>query len=223
MATGQDLLDRMELLDAELQLQSGEVDVTRGLVALNVAQDFFESLAAVRGRVLGSQAGTLSTTANTETTSFPTGVLRIDKLYLLDSNSKIKWRIRPRKVPGSHVDSLGWPLNVLSGSATGEPTVYQTNGTLIYWGPIPAGVYSVRWYGFQVASSITAGGTFAYPDIVMFPLATFATKVLKSGLDDDMGQLQQLSRETFEPVLDALERFDRDQAPSLEYTEHHTS
>jgi hypothetical protein len=223
MALGQALLDRMELLDAELQLQSGEVDVTRGLLALNVAQDYFESLAAARGRVLGSKAGTLTTTAATETTTFPSGVLRIDKLYLQDSNGRIKWQIKPRKAPGGHVGGTSWPVVALAGTSSGEPAYYQTNGTLIYWNPTPSGVSTVRWYGFQTASDITAAGTFAYPDVVMFPLATFAVKVLKSGLDDDMAQLQQISRETFEPVLDAMERFDRDGAVPLAYTTHHSS
>ncbi len=75
--TGQDLLDRMELLNQELQLQSGEVDVTRGLLALNVAQDYFEVLAAGRKNIAGggTPVSTVSTAAGVESTNYPSGVL----------------------------------------------------------------------------------------------------------------------------------------------------
>ncbi len=43
----------MELVNQELQLQAGEENVTKGLLALNVAQDYFESLAAQRPQILG--------------------------------------------------------------------------------------------------------------------------------------------------------------------------
>ena len=79
MASGQDLLDLMELLNQELQLQTGEENVARGLVALNAAQDAFEGLAALRPKILGSRTGTVTTAANTETTAFPSGLLRVDR------------------------------------------------------------------------------------------------------------------------------------------------
>src|SRR3990170_3160975 len=84
MATGQSLLDRMELLDQELQLQSGENDVTRGLLALNVAQDYLETLLAVIPQVSGDNTTTVVTAASTETTAFPTGYLRIDRMQWID-------------------------------------------------------------------------------------------------------------------------------------------
>ena len=68
MATGQTLLNIMEDLNGELQLQSGEVDVSKGLRALNAAQDLFETVLATYGReVLGGTYGTVTTTASTET------------------------------------------------------------------------------------------------------------------------------------------------------------
>jgi hypothetical protein len=85
MATGQDLLDRMELLDPELQLQSGETDVNRGLLALNVAQDHFESVVAIHPDLMGGAYGTVATAASTEITAFPTGLLRLDDLWMIDS------------------------------------------------------------------------------------------------------------------------------------------
>ena len=219
--TGQDLLDRMELLNAELQLQSGETDVTRGLLALNVAQDYFESLAALRGKIFGSATGTVQTSASTESTAFPTGVLRIDKLQLLDSSSLPKRTLTPRKKVGSHRLTANWPYNLIQTTSTGEPTAYWTNGTSIYWDPLPSGTSTVRWYGFQVASNITAGGTFAYPDIVAFPIAAFACQIIKLGLEDSTQDIGSMAAGAFKPVLDTLTLFQRDGAASLEYTETH--
>jgi hypothetical protein len=223
MATGQVLLNIMELLDAELQCQAGEEDVTRGLLALNVAQDHFESLASQRGRVLGSSKGTVVTANNTETTTFPAGVLRIDKLQLLDSNSRPKWTLGLIKGVGNHYGSQNWPLNLFLTSSTGEPTRYWTDGGEIYWNPLPSGVHTVRYYGFAVKTDLTAGGTFLYPDIVMLPLASFAVKVLKSGLDDSVQQLDSIAQQVFDPVLSSLEMFNRDGARGLDYKESHNA
>jgi len=219
--TGQTLLDMMELLDQELQLQPGEVNVTRGLLALNIAQDYFESVAASYGKILGDQTGTLSTAAATETTAFPTGVLRVDRLQLLGENSLPKWELRPIKRTGGHFGSGTWPLNVLLNTSTGEPTRYWTNGRNIYWSPLPSGVSTVRWYGFKQADDITVGVTFAYPDIVALPLAAFAVRLYKSGVDDAPGDAASLAGDAFQQVLDTLSGFDRDGATGLEYTRVH--
>jgi hypothetical protein len=219
--TGQALLDRMELLNQELQLHSGESDVTRGLLALNAAQDHFESLVAVRKNLLGSLTGTVATAASTETSTFPAGVLRIDKLVLLNASNRPKAELDNLKRTGGHAGRFKWPLNLTSQS-TGEPSAYWTNGTSIYWDPLPGGVYTVRWYGFQAASDISAGGTFAYPDIVALPLASFAVKLFKLGLEDATQDISGLALETFKPVIDTLSLFNRDGSASLEYTEIHT-
>ena len=71
MATGQSILNIMEDLNGELQLQSGEVDVAKGLRAVNAAQDMFETVLSTHGRVSASKTGTVTTTANTETTAIP--------------------------------------------------------------------------------------------------------------------------------------------------------
>lgn len=217
--TGQGLLDRMELLNQELQLQAGEADVTRGLLALNVAQDYFESLAAQRAKILGSATGTVATTANTETTAFPTGVLRIDRLQTLNASSRPAVELRRLSRAGGHAVSAPWPQSAFTG--TGTPSAYWTNGTSIYWSPLPSGTTTVRWYGFQAAADITAAGTFAYPDVVALPLASYATQLIKSGLDDDVTVLAGLANSTFTAALDAMEHFNRDGASGLEYTERH--
>lgn len=220
--TGQDLLDRMELLNAELQLQPGEEDATKGLTALNVAQDYYESLAAQRGKIHGSQVGTVVTVANTESTAFPSGVLRVDRLQTLNpTTSRPDGELTRIKRAGGHVGTTHWPWTVILTSASGKPDRYWTNGTLIYWSPLPDTAYSVRWYGFQAASDITASGTFAYPDIVSLPLSSFAARLMKLGVEDPTQDLSSLALESFKSTLDALENFNRDGATGLEYTMPH--
>lgn len=222
MATGQSLLDRMELLNQELQLQSGEADVARGLLALNVAQDYFESLAAVRGKIFGSKTGTVATVSQTETTAFPSGVLRVDRLQVLNDAGRPKRELDRLARAGGHAMTSRWPRNITDAVGTGEPRAYWTDGTSIYWNPLPSGAATVRWYGFQAASDITAVGTFSYPDIVMLPLASFACQILKSGLDDPVEELSGLATTTFKGVLDSLENFNRDGSVGFEYTEVHS-
>lgn len=211
----------MELLNQELQLQTGESDVTRGLLALNVAQDYFESLAAQRKKILGT-TGDMSAVGATESTVFPTGVLRIDRLQLLDSSTlRPKRELIPLKRTGGHAATSVWPFDIAT-STTGEPRAYWTNKTRVYWAPLPATTYVIRWYGFQVASDITASGTFAYDDIVALPLASFAARLLKSGVDDAAQDVAAVAQETFRGTLDSLARFNRDGAEPFEYTRQHT-
>lgn len=222
--TGQSLLDRMELLNQELQLQAGEADVARGLLALNVAQDYFESVAAQRAKVFGSGIGNTTATANTESTTFPAAVLRIDRIQFIDpATSKPAWDLQPLRRTGGHAVKSFWPMNLVASSMTGKPTGYWTNGSNIYWSPTPSATYTVRWYGFQAADDITAGGTFVYPDIVALPLASMAVRLVKGGLDDEVKEISSLALETFTQVLDTLGNFNRDGAPGMEYTEVHST
>lgn len=220
--TGQTLLDTMELLNQELQLQPAEADVTRGLLALNIAQDYFESLVAVRKNVLGSSnpVGTVSTTASTESTTFPTGLLRIDRLQVITNNRPSSELRRLHRVGGQAFTGI-WPWNLVSTPGTGVPSAYWTNGTNIYWAPVPDAIYTIRYYGFVAAADITASGTFLYPDIVRFPVASFAARLLKGGLDDPATDVAALANEAFKAALDTLSNFNRDGSPTYEYTTLH--
>lgn len=208
------IFDRMEVLDQELQLQSSESDVTRGLAAVNMAQDYFESLVAQYPGLLGDQAGTVTTSASTETTSYPTGLLRLDSLWYIDPTDSLpRWRLEPFYGSGSHRENWIDPVFNLTSSAsvTGRPRGYWTDGTNIYWTPTPDGTYTVRWYGFQAATDYTAAGDdFAYPDICLTPFAAFATRMFQLGLDDRDGQYNRLAAETFGPVLTTLQNFRRE-------------
>lgn len=219
MATGQTLLNLMEVLDAELQLQPAESDVARGLVALNAAQDYFESLAALRPKLLGGATSNVSTAQGAETTAIPTALLRLDRIKALNaSTSRPDYELRKdNRVGGGENNTFPW--NIAEGS--GRPTHYGTDGASIYWFPLPDATYLMRVYGFFSASDITAAGTFAYKDIVMLPIASFAVKLLKAGLDDSPEALAGLAEQTFKPALDALALFNRDGAVGLEYTQPH--
>jgi hypothetical protein len=220
MATGQSVLDLMEIMDRGLQLQSGETGVTLGLRAVNAAQDYFESILALEPNVLGSQVGTITTAASTESTTFPTGVLRIDRLQYIDpTTSRPAWDLDRVGYPGDYFQS---GILKYDSATTGKPIRYWTNGTNIYWDPLPDATHTVRWYGFKVADAITAGGTFAYPDIALMPMATYATKLMRVGKDDDLGGVQSTAMEVFKPAVDALSRFNRDRAPGYDYRYTHT-
>lgn len=218
--TGQTLLNYMELADNELELQSGEADVVKGLLALNIAQDYYESRAALVPNFFQSSTTSVSTSAATETTAYPAGLLRIDRLQLL-VNSVPQWDIGKLGRTGGHIWNRTWPFNVLSTTTTGKPTRYWTNGTSFYWNPTPDATYSVRVYGLIAASDITANGTFAYPDIVAFPLASFAAAIIEEGLDDD-GGLTSMAATVFDPLIQSQSNFNRDGARGLEYSEIHT-
>ena len=220
--TGQTILDIVEDLDSELQLQSGEVDVAKALRALNAAQDMFETILATYPRVAASQVGTVTTTASQEYTTFPTGLLRLDALWYIDpGTSRPAWKVLPARETGTHAWGLSWVSSVASTSVTGKPRFYWTNGTRIYWDPLPNAVHTVRWYGFQMAADISAAGTFAYSDALAYPLATLAARILKVTLDDPPTEFVSLSREMFTPLIESMSGFNRDGATGMVYEYSH--
>jgi hypothetical protein len=212
----------MEVLHPELQLQSGEGDVVRGLLAANMAQDYMESVFALHRGLLGDTVGTVTTTANTETTTYPTGLLRIDKLQYLDAGTaRPVWDLDPTYVTGGHAPATDW---LSTGSTTtGKPRGYWTNGRLIYWDPLPDGTHTVRWYGLQAQADLTAAGTILYPDVCLTPLANCAVRLIRTGLDDDTAAYVAWASELFEPVVQALAHFQRERAPGLIYRYGHTT
>lgn len=221
--TGQDLLDRMELLNQELQLQAGEAQVTRGLLALNVAQDEWETLAAGQPEMLGNGDSTLSTTANQEYTTYPTGLLRLDGLdYINPSTSRPAWPLRNLYQTGAHAYAVTGTINIPV-DAEGIPQAYWTNGSKIFWDPVPSAVHTIRWYGFQRQANITASGTFAYDDGVALPLALFAVQLMKIGVDDPTADVTALAQQIFNPTLQNMGAFNRDGASPLRYSSVHTT
>jgi hypothetical protein len=212
----------MELLNQELQLQSGEADAARGLVALNRAQDYFESMAALRARCLMSTT-TVSQSASTETTARPSNLLRIDRLQLLDANSRPVGDITPLSRVGGQAGATYWPLTATATASTGKPYRYAWDKNYFYWQPLPDSPNVVRVYGLIAATDITADGTFLYDDVVILPMAGFACRLMKIGVDDNMSDVAGLAQESFKAVLDRYELEMRDGARGLEYTEIHSA
>jgi hypothetical protein len=222
MATGQTLLDTMEVMDRGLQLQSGETGVTLGLRALNSAQDHFESMMALHTNVLGSSIGTVTTSASTESTAFPSGLIRIDRLQFIDPDtSRPAWDLGRVGPVGDHYTDSATSVQFNS-TTTGRPVRYWTNGSYIYWDPLPSGTHTVRYYGMNAASDITAGGAFTYADITMLPIAQFAVKMLRVGKDDESGPITDLGAQIFGPVIMSMSRFNRDRPPGYDYRYTHT-
>lgn len=216
--TGQSLLDYMEILFPEQQNQSGEADVTRSLLALNIAQDGFEALVAQEPKMLGGAVATLTTTANQEYSTYPAGLLRLDRLQYLDpATLRPAWNLDRIHQPGDQAYPLLWPGNVISTATGGRPLKYWENGSQIYWSPVPSGVYTIRYYGFTAAADITAGGTFAYPDIAAFPIASLAARIIKTGLDDNANDIEGLSKQFLTPTIDTMKKHNRDGAVPLQY------
>jgi hypothetical protein len=227
MATGQDILDRMELLDQELQLQPTEADVARALIAINTGQDYLESILALQHDLLGDATGTLVTAASTESTAFPPGVLRIDRLQLLDATTSrpIKDLENIRRT-GGHVSrrfSPYWSIFNAISTGSGKPYGYWTDGTNVYWQPLPDGAHTIRWYGFQHKPDVTATGTFLYSDMLMLPVAAFATKMMAIGKGDEAGEFSSLADSLFGPAVRSMSNFNRDGAVGLEYEYSHAT
>lgn len=221
--TGQTLLDTCEVLNQELQLQSGEVDVVRALRALNIAQDFFEAQLGGYPNVCGSGSGTITATANTETTAVPTGLIRLDTLTLLDANSRPRYDLIPDKNARIGANRRWWMLSGTFASSPGALRSYYTNGNNIFWRPIPSTTQSVRWHGLTPAADITAGGTFAYNDIAALPIASFAVHLLAMGVADSVQDLTSLASAVFTPVIKTLAGLNQAGADGLVYDYNHTT
>lgn len=221
--TGQSLLDLMEVVNQELQLQSGEADVTKGLLALNAALDYFESLVAQEPDLFGDTTGTVTTAASTETTTYPTGVLRIDRIQFIDPSTNLPlYDLDPDHGAGSH-KRAGWPFSLFLATTSGRPIGYWTDGRSIYWDPLPNATHTLRWYGLQAHATLAVGTTFSYPDIVALPLAAVAARIMATGVGDDSSDLANLANSTLGPVVRTLANANRDGAAPLKYRYNHTT
>jgi hypothetical protein len=212
----------MEVLDQELQLQTGEQDVTRALLALNAAQDWFETLAAQEPRFMGDTIGTVNSAAAVERTAFPTGLLRLDKLQALNPGSALpEYDLEPIDGVGGHLINQRWPNNLLVTTSPGRPDSYWTDGAFIYWAPLPDDAHTFRWYGFSAKTDITAAGTFLYSDAAALPFASFATRIMSIGIGDSSFDSSTLAREAFGPLIKSLSNFQRERAPMPLYRYQH--
>ena len=224
--TIQTIMNRMMLADNQLALESGGDDVTRGLTAVNLAQDWFEMVAARYGKLL-MITGSTSTTANQEYTTWPTTLKRLDSLWMLDSNSNPIYELDEVDVIGGHVPSAGMPFPwmVLSGSVNpGRPDGFfpEGPGGRIYWSPKPDAIYNLRVYGFYAASDYTAAAnTFAYPDEVALFIAPWATRAFRVGLDRDFVAVQEEAMKAAQEVCESLGSHTQTGPASRVYSDFH--
>jgi hypothetical protein len=224
--TGQSLLDIMEDLNNELQLQTSEAHTVRGLRALNTAQDHFETLAANDPNTLGSNTSTVVTAASTETTAFPTALIRVDAVWFIDPDTSLPvYELEPIEGAGAHALDLPWPLLQTRAVTSGRPSGYWTNGSTFYWQPLPDAVHTLRWYGWQRQTAITAGGTFLYDDGVAEALAALAVEILRIGFNDtaSVTVISHLAREVLHDVLKMMRRFQRRRPQGRTYEYMHTT
>lgn len=221
--TGQDLLNYMEVLHPELQNQVGEADVAKALLALNMAQDYMESILAQQPDLLGDKTGPLTAPSQVEKTRFPSDVLRLDALQLLSTVTGLPlYTLDDIRKTGGQVSPDLYPIldTITTGS---RPLAYYTDGSYVYWAPVPDQDYSLRWYGFQAQADLTASGTYNYADVTMLPLAVFAVRIIRTGLDDDITNYAKMATETFEPVVNLLGNFQRQRGAGFQYRYQHTT
>lgn len=220
----QDLLDRMSLYDNQLDLIVGGDDVARGIIAINLVQDWWEVVAA-RYADLCQTASTLVTVANTETTVWPTTLLRIDDLWVLDSAGAQLRRLDPIDSVGGHMPDSPWPYYLLSaGTTLGSPWGYYAKGQggLIYWDPKPDAVYTIRGYGLWAQDDYAnAAAIWLYPDSVALVAVPHAVQVMRSGLDRDINAVKSAADAAFISVARALGHQVHVDAASRVYSEYH--
>lgn len=207
-----DLLTKMGVLDNELDVSSGGADETRALAALDMAQDAFESVVAGVPEILGT-VSTLTTAASTETTTWPSTLMRVDSLWMINATTN-----RPayqldeiQDVGGQAAPAPFWPISENYSPSPGQPWGYFTNRAHFYWAPLPDAIYTIRVYGYYEKTAITSrAATFELPNQVSTPMASFAVRMLSIGVGDDEAEVRRLANELYTPVITML------QSPSVQ-------
>lgn len=222
--TIQTLFNRMALFDNQFDLIVGGDDVARGLIAVNLVQDWFE-LACMPIAELFQTDQTFTTTAAQEHTTWPANLMRIDSLYLLDANSKQVRELEPFDITGAYYPGFPWPIDTLTGlTANGAPWEYegQQQGGKIRWSPTPDQVYTIRGYGlWAVADYAAAADTLLYPDSVALTFGPHAAQILRTGLDRDLSAVQGAAMVAFDRIAAAYGKTIHTGPESRVYTEIH--
>lgn len=223
--TIQTLFDRMMLYDNQLDLIAGGDDVTRGLTAVNLVQDWWEAAAAEIEGCAQTYADSITTTANQEYTTWPATLARLDDLYLLDSSGRQVRKLEPIDVTGGHRPNMPWPIDQVTGSyGTGSPAEYyaRSKSGRFLWAPTPDAVYTLRAYGLWRVSDYTAAAdTFGYDDDVALLMAPHATQVFRMGLSRDVTDVQQAAEAAFSAAARTMTRSVRTGAQSRVFHEVH--
>jgi hypothetical protein len=221
--TWADVLGYIELLNNELECGSGEDDEATAIRACVAAQHQFETVAATLPRALQTRIQTSTTTANTEVTTFPTSLLRLDGLFVLNASSQVVRKLQKLQEVGSHAPSIPWPLNLVSASP-GMPAGYYANSSEFFWLPLPDASHTLRILGLiEQAEPATRATAFAYPNRCKLAMAQFAVFLMKFGVDDAKGDLDILGDRLFRPLLKGLKKFDRSEPLDRHYDYLHST
>jgi hypothetical protein len=220
------VLGAMSVLDNELDIAAGGADETRAITALDMAQDMFEAVLATHPDTLGTSANT-ATVANTEATTWPTGLLRIDTMWYLNTATTPNlpaWEIDVIQDVGGHAANLRWPFNGGFSTGRGAPVGCYTNRANLYWQPLPDAVYTVRINGLFAKTAITTQTqTFEYPDEVRNPIAAFANRLLSLGVADPTDDIERIAAAMFGPVIKMLRHPTRQRPQSRQYSRMQTT
>ena len=221
------VLSKMQVLDNELDTSSGGADETRSITALDMAQDAFEAFIANHPKLLGT-ASTTTTTADTEATAWPSALMRLDTAWLVNTTSTPnlpQWELDIIQDTGGHIPPVPWPWGGgvwATPAGKGQPVGLWTDRANLYWQPLPDTTYTVRLYGLFSKDEITSrSGTFAYPDVVAVPMASYAVRMMEMGIDDPSDELAALADELYGPVINLLRRPTRQRAQSRQYQYMH--
>ena len=222
------LLDYIELFDSERNTGSGETDEARGITAINIVQDWFEAIVAGESEIFQRYL-TVTTTADTEVTSWPSGLLRLDALWYVDTTQTPnlpQWALEPMYETGGHRPSLSWPDTIVLTNSTGKPRRYYATGPhsagRIFWEPVPDAAYTIRYYGLIAGTDYTVrGDTFSYPDPCAPAFAAEATKILRMGRDDPIADLQKAAGMQLAAALENCRRWWNDDIGARHYSEAH--
>lgn len=216
-----DVLDTMSLLDNENDFSSGGAEEARGIVALNVAQRYFEMLVAGTPRALQT-ATTITQAAATETTEFSSTLKRIDAVWALDDTTlRPTYRIKRLNDTGAHIPSLPWPLQLSYPTGQGPAAGYYANSSAFYWLPLPDGTHSIRIYGFVTFNALASRvSPFFYTDAAD-AMAAFASKLLSKSVGDTAEEMATLANSLFRPVLKMMQSFDRSEPMPRMYAHFH--
>lgn len=222
----QTLFNRAMLYDNQFDLIAGGDDVARMLTAIGLVQDWFELQAMAVSDVFQTDQ-TFVTIAAQDYTLWPAGLMRVDDLYLLDSNSNQVRRLDPIDVTGGYMPTLPWPMSMVSVTGAlsqGAPREYegQQQGAKIRWTPTPDAVYTIRGYGLWAAADyVAAADTFLYPDSVALALVPHASQVLRTGLDRDLAGVQSAAESAFRLLIKAFSKTVHTGPDSRVYSDMH--
>ena len=224
------IMTKMQVLDNELDVSVGGADESRCISALDMAQDAFEAILANHPDTLGT-ISTITTTANQEYTTWPSTLMRLDTLWMMNTTASPnvpQWEIQIIQDVGGQSASAPFPwLSASVGyipQGFGPPVLAYTNRQYLFWAPIPDAVYTLRGYGLSEATDITTRSqTFAYPNAVANPLAAYATRLMEMGIDDPTEELKSLADEMYAPVINMLRQPTRQRPQSRQYSRMHTT